>query len=229
MSSFEHLFGIPKEDVRPLCVLTPFLTKPLINALDLKDRFRGNPYAGYHHPDFTFIETRMGPLFSGDAVLHLDEARCRNFLFIGACGSLDEKICPIGSLAVPFASYALESFSMLASGRVSFDFNIPACPDPAWSLSKFPSVQCASIGSIVLETAFAPVFRDKGITVLDMECASIFCAAQRIGVPVSALLYVTDIIGKTSPYGVSDGDNAAHIEHAQKQAAEMILSLAEKI
>jgi nucleoside phosphorylase len=228
-SSFEQLFGIPKDNIHPVCILTPFLTKPLIDELGLERRFRGKPYAGFSHHDFTLIETRMGPLFTGDAILNLNDSPCQTIIFIGACGSLNDQLLPIGSLVTPSNSFALESFSAMAAGSLSFEQNVFGRPDPAVLFSErsnvFSTVQCASVGSIALEAEFAPLFIEKKISVLDMECASVFSAANKIKRPASALLYVTDIIGSTSPYDITTGHaDIQKIENAQTQAAQIILA-----
>lgn len=220
---FKNLFGIPKEDVKPLCILMPFLNKAITQGLSLSERFSGKPYACFQHEKFTLIETRIGPLFTGDAVLNLKNSPCEKILFIGACGSLDKIRCPIGSIVSPTACYAVESFTQMLNKKILFEDLIPALSGTSMSCSpNIEPVQCASIGSIMLEDKYKQHFLDQHIDVLDMECASVFAASGSINLSASAFLYVTDIIGETSPYEISDPEIMQAIDRAQNQIAEVL-------
>ena len=51
----------------------------------------------------------------GDAVLYLDHTPCRNIVLFGSCGAVDG--LNIGDLVLPYACYALESFSQMLLER----------------------------------------------------------------------------------------------------------------
>lgn len=221
--SFKKLFGIPGDQVKPFCILTPFLTKSLAQGLQLKDRKTGNPYTCFQTEQFTLIQTRMGPLFTGDAVLMLKETSCETILFFGACGSLNKEQYPIGSIVTPASCYAAESFSQMVGDKIDLSHKITLSKDTTSLFNnQVKSVCCASIGSIILETQFQTYFQENKIDVLDMECASVFSGAKSISRNAAALLYVTDIIGETSPYEISNDNAQTSIDHAQKQIIDII-------
>ena len=217
---FEHLFGIPSKDVRPLCILMPFLAKPINQELGITEFHKGKPYASACHEKLTLIETRIGPLFTGDAILALKDSPCKTILFIGSCGTLDPSRFPIGSLVLPKAAYAMESFSEMVFNRAVLTHNIPVPSSPlAGLLSRHAvSVQCASTGSIQLEGQFRSLFIKHHIDVIDMECASVFSAATVSKLSAASLLYVADVVGETSPYDTPDSAAA----RAQIQIAKII-------
>ena len=221
---FEDLFGIPSDQIKPLCILMPFLVKPIHQAFGITQFHKGKPYSSACHEDFTLIETRIGPLFTGDAILALKNSPCRKILFIGSCGTLDPSRFPIGSIVLPKAVYALESFSEMVSKQASFTHNIPVPSSPLYEFlsQNILSVQCASIGSIQLENEFHQLFSRHRINVIDMECASVFSAARAIGRPAASLLYVTDIIGETTPYDPYNEEARLAIVQAQTRITEII-------
>jgi len=91
--------------------------------------------------------------------------------------------------------------------------------------STVEPVTCASIGSIYLEHQRLETFHDLAIDVLDMECASVFAAAKAIQRPAAAVMYVTDIVGKDSPYDITDSQTVHLIEQAQNSLAELLLAV----
>lgn len=219
---FKNLFGISAHEVKPRCVLMPFIPGMIIQQLGLSKRISGKPYASFQHPDFTILETRMGPLFNGDAVLNLKDTPCEEIFFIGSCGSLNEERFPIGTVATPKSCYAMESFTQMLNGTQVLDCCIQAKTPPP-SSPEIQPVQCASVGSIILESTYHPLFLEKHIDVIEMECASILCAANFIGRKATCLLYVTDIINKTSPYEISDTTALQKIQNAQTQITKFLL------
>lgn len=227
--TFEKLFGIAQNQITPLCVLTPFLTKDIIRHFHLSERYRGNPYTTLPQRHLTVIETRIGPLFTGDCVLSLKDSPCKMILFIGSCGSLNGQRLPIGSIVAPVICYPAESFSDVIAGYIPLNHPIPSPSDPLtlFHNTNIQPVHCASIGSIVCESALADKFRQKNIDVLDMECSSIFSAAQSIGIHAAALLYITDIIGQTSPYNIPDDSDRKAIQTAQTEIITTITQFSE--
>ncbi|HSV43538.1 MAG TPA: hypothetical protein VLJ10_03200, partial [Candidatus Bathyarchaeia archaeon] len=214
--SFPKLFGQEKHDIKPFCILTPFLTKGLLKGLHISKLYRGNPYHTATHRSYSLIETRIGSTYAGDAVLLLRGTPCQRILFIGSCGSLDQKRFPIGSVVVPQICCAMEGFSTMLGPALPFDRVVT--PDDDF-ISKLIAlavkpVHSASVGSIVLESILQSDFQKNGIQALDLECASVFAAAAHVRIPAAALLYVTDIVGETSPFVKPTADHAKKIATA---------------
>ena len=220
---FHNLFGIDQNSVKQLCILTPFLTRELRQGLGLEEQHPGKPYRCYQHHDFTLIETRIGALFTGDAILQLANSACRTLVFIGTCGSLDSAKFPIGTIVVPESAFALESFTLMLSGKpylspVEAKHILPFKDD------KIKIGCCLSTGSIALQQQYTEFFHINKINVVDMECAAVLTASHHIKRKVLPFLHVADIIGQTSPFDHDDSHKIL-INRAQKHIIFLINQL----
>ncbi len=227
IASFDDLFGLPSNKISPFCILTPFLTKGFLNGLGASKIYRGNPYQTVCGQTGSLIETRVGCSFAGDAVLLLNGSPCRRLLFVGSCGSLDSKKFPIGSVITLQDCYAMEKFSAMLNPPLAFDHIMVPDKDFFHELTSMgvTPARGASVGSIVLESVHQSDFQKNGIQVLDLECASVFAAAAHVRIPAAAILYVTDIVGQTSPFVKPTGDHAKKITTATTSIVDLIKRL----
>lgn len=209
MSSFQSLFGVPAETIQSTCILTPFLPKALRTALALPPLKNGNPYATAQGNRFSLIRTQIGAPYVGDAVLYLKETRCKNIIFVGACGALPSVGLTIGNLIVPADALALESFCQLLTHSSLHPLKITANASMHQQFIEMTPtllarpMHAASLGSIHLETNYISYLKDYHIDVVDMECAAFLHAATSIHRPAIALLYITDILSQTSPFDIT--------------------------
>ena len=192
--------------MREACIILPFVAKGILGEFGIKELSRGRLYSSGNGDSCTVINTRMGGVFTGDAVLYLSETPCREIYFLGTCGLL--QIIPglnIGSIVSPSHCYAQESFtSLLLEPTVS---GILTTPDSILlrSLINYSGVEnikeviCISAGSLKIQPDKIGEWKEKGIQAVDLESAAFFSAAGYMGLSAAALMVVSDII-EVSPW-----------------------------
>jgi len=250
MTKFEALFGIKAGQIRENCILIPVIPKGVLAEFKINNLARGKLYSAASNDDFTLVHTMIGPAFTGDAVLWLKEAGCRNIILFGSCGAVREaKDLTIGSLVTPVKCYANESFTDFLGGGLSLKIaSSPSAPrnDTAKKIggagNNIVGVQknlvselvkitgarkviCASIPSLKLEESMTKVFMKNKIDVVDMECSACFAAAKYTGLKAAALFYVSDVINKYSFYRALDADKKEKLSSAIKTAVSVLCKL----
>lgn len=230
MTRFETLFGIKEAEIKNTCVLLPLAPKGALNKFGVKNLSRGRIYSSGCADNFTLINTGMSAAFTGDAVIYLSETKCKNIILFGSCGLVKHSAgLDIGSLVMPVESYSMESFSgLLLKDKVFKTFY----PDKALTESFLKTyanvrkVNCATLGSLKLEEENIALFAEKKIDVLDMECSSLFSAAENKHLKAMALFYISDILDKKPFYEKLSREDAAKLASSIASAIESICSFA---
>jgi len=218
--------------VRETCIVLPFVAKGILREFAIKELSRGRLYSAGNGDSCTVFHTRMGGVFTGDAVLYLSETPCRKIYFLGTCGLL--QIVPglnIGSIVSPSHCYSQESFtSMLLDSAVS---GILTTPDSLLHRSlinyngggEIKEVTCISAGSLKMQPDKIGEWKEKGIQAVDLESASFFAAAGYTGLPAAALMVVSDII-EVSPW-YRDNDRE-YLSGSLQRAARILCEIITK-
>ncbi len=229
MDPFRTLFGIDPSSVSETCVLFPFFRKNFPGAFGVEKLRRGFLYSAGSGENCTVVLTRIGPVFAGDAVLHLAGAGCREVIFLGTCGLLSPGLPrEIGSLVCPTPWYGQESFSRLAAG--DFSPGLRFHPDPelrrsllsAGGMEEEDGPAGVSFGSLSLQEELLPRWRGRGVEVVDLESAAVCAAAARAGVRAAALLAVSDIVGARPYYRPLPPDERTRLDLALDRAVEAV-------
>ena len=203
MELFKKLFGIEAERVQASCIVMPFVTKGVLREFGIEELSRGQFYGAGNGEFCTLFHTRMGPSFTGDAVLYLSDTPCRELYFLGTCGLLQRTSgIKIGSLVSPSRCYAQESFTSLLSGLT--DSGLWTSPDlilhrmimSAGGEGEITEVTGISAGSLKLQSEKIGEWWERGVQVVDLESAAFFSAARRIERSAAALMVVSDIVGE---------------------------------
>ena len=206
----------------------PFLLKEALREFKIGRFSRGKLYGAGNGRDFTLIHSGPGPALTGDVVLYLKDAGCKNLILFGSCGLLAENNgLGIGSLVSPSKVYSLESFSrMLANQDIASDVYYPdkkLLED--WisaAGSSIKQITCATVSSLKLEEERKDIWLNQGIEAVDMECSAFFSAASHSGLKAMAVFYVTDIIGVKPFYQEIGLKDKAKISLARKMAAGLL-------
>ncbi len=227
-STFTSLFGTSPEKIKQICIVTPFLSKDMLQALWIKELSRGILYSAGHNNSFSLIVTRMGSGFTGDAVLHLKNTPCRHALFFGACGSTDMSRGP-GSMIAVNEACAQDSFVNMLLGRGSQDTFFPDREFHERVMAKakelsFSEGRCLTAGSLALEADYAASL-PRPVDVIDMETAAVFAAAVNTGIKAAALLFVTDVLSHYPYYHAFDKKNAPQLKSIVAKASNTAVSL----
>lgn len=156
----------------------------------------------------TVVITGPGSSRVGDAVLALQDTRCRVVLYSGAAGGISENI-RVGDLAVPSSAIIGDGFSRYHTNIFEKDIlsNYSQCSEDL--IQKFKnyigeeanfSVHSGEIfttESLFSETEeFLTHLKRSNISFIDMETSAFFTAAKKIDVKSMAIHYVSDLPGR---------------------------------
>lgn len=158
--------------------------------------------------NITYIKTGIGAAVLMDVILALGVTPCRQIVFIGSVGALDEKM-KIGDIVIPAYSICGDGASRYISSNKLTDsdvFGEKQYPDKmmfeklkeATSLiSKEYGVNWHIGNNYSIDTIFAQFFHideiiSMGCNVIEMETAAAFRAAALAGIPIAALFNVSD-------------------------------------
>ena len=203
MNFFNKLFGLEKESIKANCIVCPANDASLFYSNDGKGVSRGLFYAVSNMPDYTVISTNYN-LLAGDCVLALKDSPCRNIFLFGSCGSTGA--LEVGAAVAVKKAFSLESFSEMLQQKemlqyMCFEGSGTLLGKMAASTSVDPGlVNCATVSSLMLESAYMDFYRKEDIRCVDMESSMIYSAARVAGKEAASLLYVTDNVKSAGFY-----------------------------
>ena len=159
--------------------------------------------------------------------MNLKNTPCERIFLFGSCGGRSPS--NIGDKFLVEKSYALESPSQM----LGLDFS-PTVYQPDKPLNQLLAqskkdisislAACATVGSIELETYYDQWFKKNNVSIVDMESSIVFSTAHSIGRKAIALLYVTDILTKNSPFGPISKEAKLSIARSRKSLSKYLLS-----
>lgn len=236
MNEFEKLFGLKPSQLKKPCILMPWIDKGVLKDFGVEKSLKGSLYTCWNSEFFTLIHTGIGAGFVGDAVLYLEKTECENIILFGSCGLVKEKDgFKIGSLTAVSKAFALESFSdLLLKKEVEPEvfYADKVLLDKLFSFDKTKGIKrtdCATVGSLKLEEENLGFFKQKNISVVDMECSAFYAAAAHIKRKALALLYVSDIIGKKNFYSPISSDDKTTLSLSIKYAVNFLSNFAKHL
>ena len=197
-NTFKTLFGIDPASVQKTCVIMPFDIPKASEQLGVKTLSRGRVFSAGQGQGLTLILSGMSAGFVGDCVLWLKDTPCQQILFLGTCGLIHTKDdLDIGTVLTPGTIHAFESFSDIITGNVKDPEPLEADMSLIQAMKlKIPVCRCVSFASLHEEERYMPLFEQLGADVIEMECSAFFLACRKIQRPASALLVISDILGK---------------------------------
>lgn len=214
MDTFRKLFGVGREDIQEDCILTPLDETSLFPG----ERARGDYFSVTRLPGASVLGTRYS-LLAGDCVLHLKDTPCRRLYLFNCCGGLGLEV---GTSLLVLKAYDFEGFSRMLAGRSPAD-----CQEGDRELGvRFAGLReglCATVGSLALEAARLPLFRELGVDCLDMECSAVFSAARAAGKRALALFYVSNRVPDKPWHEQLDAREVAALGRARKALAARLL------
>ena len=157
---------------------------------------------------FTYIKTGIGAPVLADIILSLGVTACKEIIFIGSAGALEQNI-NIGDIVIPEYSICGDGVSRyLKSGTLHENdpFGEKAYPDSRLteklkyisnniglsSNIKIHQGRNFSVDTIFAQFAFLDEIIALDCNVIEMETASAFKAAEITGIPITAIFSVSD-------------------------------------
>lgn len=208
-----HAIGVPAEKIHERVLIAPSWEPPLLPDLGKAESISDSSQVKVWNIsneglEMTYIKTGVGAPVLMDVVLSLGVTKCRQALFIGSVGSLDENI-GIGDLVIPEYSICGDGASryiawdLLKTGDVFGEKSTPdeklfsALWENTEKICSHNQVKCHVGRTFSIDTIFAQfVHIDEivalGCNVIEMETAAAFRAALCSGIALAALFSVSD-------------------------------------
>ena len=153
---------------------------------------------------FSFIEIKgIGAPVNAEYVLPLGLTKCKNIIFIGAAGSLDEKI-KIGDIVIPEYSICGEGSSRYLNNNLEDEFGKKEYPSKSFNSEimkvldkkkiKYHYVPNFSTDSIFGEFYHLDKFIKMGCKTIEMETSNLFKCGSLIDANISAIFCISDNI-----------------------------------
>lgn len=210
-----HGLGITPEQVQEHVVVAPWWEPTSLPGLGTAEYLSESDYSAIKiwniisdEAKITYIKTGIGAPVLMDALLTLGVTQCKQILFVGSVGSLDENI-GIGDIVIPEYSICGDGASRYLANKtlkINDVFGKKIFPDSnlldtivnvtdkicldnkvEWHRGK-----AFSIDTIFAQFAHIDEIMSMGCNVIEMETAAAFLASKVIDVPIAAILSVSD-------------------------------------
>ena len=182
---------------------------------------------------FSYIEIRnIGAPTLMDFVLALGVTKCKNLVFVGSAGSLDENI-KIGDIVLPEYSICGDGASRYLNPNLEDEFLKKEYPskeitDDLIGILNDKNIKYYRVPNFSVDSIFAQFYHiDKilelGSKTIEMETANLFKCCEVMGMNVTALFCVSDntILNKSLYSGRTDEEN----EYRHKVRYEILPSI----
>lgn len=205
--------GVPPERVNANVIIAPWWEPSILPDLGEAEYLGVSEFSAIKVWDIsnnglniTYIKTGIGAPVLMDVILSLGGTKCKQALFIGSVGSLDECI-GIGDIVIPEWSICGDGASRyIASTTLKDVFGEKAYPNHELYLNVLENAKqvCAnndvkchvghnfSIDTIFAQYAHIDFIKSLGCNVIEMETAAAFRAAQISGIALAAIFSVSD-------------------------------------
>ena len=174
----------------------------------------------------TIQSTGMGGPSAAIVISELAELGAQRLLRVGTCGALEPRL-ELGDLVIAEEAIAADG----ASRALGAGERVPASPDLLATLTASASADApVHTGPVVSTDLFydgrglEPQWQAAGALAIEMEAATLFALAAKLGFEAAALLVVSDVVLPDRTRIDQDGLRAA--EQRMGQAALRALSLA---
>lgn len=209
-----NTLGIQADSINENVIVSPgWQPERLFSKTEMEQVVHSSPLFGFNiwniehnNNHITYIRTGFGSPMMMDALLLLGLTKCKQLLFISSVGSLSAQI-NIGDIIIPEYSACGDGASRYLSNNLRKDsfeekqypnndlFNLlvnetkQICNtnNAKWHLGK-----TFCVDTIVAQYNHLESIIDMGYNSIDMESAVAFKTANMMGIPIAALLHVSD-------------------------------------
>lgn len=209
-----HLrFGTTDEDIRKNkgyeqilenVVIAPWWEHTMFDNMNFKVEQVSNKVYNFYRDDvsFSFIELkRIGSPSVLDYILSLGVTKCKNIIFLGSAGSLDENI-KIGDIVVPEYSICGDGASRYLNPNLEDELFKLEYPTKEYTnklinTMKENNIKYHYVPNYSIDTVFAQFYHidkilEMGAKTIEMETAVLFKCNELLNKNVIALLCISD-------------------------------------
>lgn len=169
---------------------------------------------------FSFVEMKnIGAPSIIEEVLTLGLTKCKNLIFLGSAGAIEENI-NIGDIALPKASVSGVGANRYLNDNLQDDFGKIYCPNKEFYYKalqiistldlnvKIHEIKNFSVDSIFAQFPHIEYMKNLGCQTIEMETATLFKCAEIAGIKAIALFSISDntIAHKSLISGRTDDD-----------------------
>lgn len=186
---------------------------------------------------FSYIETkRIGAPGIMDFILCLGVTKCKNLIFLGSAGALDETI-KIGDIVIPSYSVCGDGASRYLNDNLEDEFGKKQYPSDEITnrlinILKVSNVKYHNVPNYSTDTIFAQfkhldMILSTGAKTIEMETALLFKCNEVLNINVTALFCISDntVVNKS----LYSGRNSEEEEYRHKVRNEIIPNIIIKL
>ncbi len=209
-----HLkFGTTKEDIiklygyekiLPNVVIAPWWSHEMFDNLDFEVEQVSNKVYNFYRDDvsFSYIELKsIGAPAIMDDVLSLGVTKCKNLVFLGSSGSLDENI-KIGDIVIPKYSICGDGASRYLNNNLEDEFLKKEYPtkkftDNLIDVLKSEKIDYHYVPNYSIDAVFPQYYHIDKLIELDaksveMETAMVFKSNELLNINMTAIFCISD-------------------------------------
>lgn len=209
------------EQVQENVVIAPWWNHDIFDNMNFKIEQVSEKVYNFYRDDlsFSYIELkRIGAPGIMDFILSLGVTKCRNLVFLGSAGSLDENI-KIGDIVVPEYSICGDGASRYLNKNLDDEFLKKQYPskeftDKLIDILEKEDIKYYNVPNFSVDTVFVQFYHigkilELGLKTIEMETANLFKCNELLNINVTALFCISDniVLNKSLYSGRTDEEN----------------------
>lgn len=202
-------------------VIAPWWSHDIFDGLNFEEEQVNDKVFNFYSNDlsFSYIELkRIGASGIMDFILSLGVTKCKNVIFLGSAGSLDESI-KIGEIVIPKYSICGDGASRYLNINLEDEFLKKEYPSKIFTndlidILKESNIKYHYVPNYSIDTVFAQFYHidkilDLGAKTIEMETACLFKCCNLMNINATALFCISDntILNKSLYSGRTDEEN----------------------
>ena len=202
-------------------VIAPWWSHDIFDGLNFEVDQVNDKVFNFYSDDlsFSYIELkRIGAPGIMDFILSLGVTKCKNVIFLGSAGSLDESI-KIGEIVIPKYSICGDGASRYLNTNLEDEFLKKEYPSKMITndlidILKERNIKYHYVPNYSIDTVFAQFYHidkilDLGAKTIEMETACLFKCCNLMNINATALFCISDntILNKSLYSGRTDEEN----------------------
>ena len=230
------------ESIQENVIIAPWWVHDIFDNMNFKIEQVSEKVYNFYRDDlsFSYIELkRIGAPGIMDFILSLGVTKCKNLVFLGSAGSLDENI-KIGDIVIPEYSICGDGASRYLNKNLDDEFLKKEYPSKDFTnklidVLKKENVKYYNVPNFSIDTVFAQFYHiDKilelGSKTIEMETANLFKCNELLNINVTALFCISDnvILNKSLYSGRSDEENEYRHKIRNEVVPKIIIELFKK-
>ena len=231
------------EKIQENAVIAPWWNHDMFDILNFKTEQVSEKVYNFYGDKiaFSFIELkRIGAPSIMDFILSLGVTKCKNLIFLGSAGSLDEKI-KIGDIVIPEYSISGDGASRYLNDNLADEFLKKQYPSKDFTnclidILKQENIKYHYVPNFSIDSVFAQFYHiDKILELkpktIEMETALLFKCNQLLNINVTALLCISDntLLNKSLYSGRTKEEDDYRHKIRNEVVPKLVLELFKKI